>query len=285
MMNDSVQDALRGSIVRLRQGVNLQVCHSPGSTPAMVFLHGGTGNRFNLRVQYEFARNQRWEVLAYDLAGHGQSSAYSRYSIDRHRRDLKRLLQHFNIESPILCCHSYGVPIGLEFAQHNSVSGIIAIAGGAHNLAPWWEIPLMKFMGWGGRYIFKLPGVQLLSNRVSTSYSHATITKFFEECPVPTDFETYKALEIFWDYSFFTRNPSSKISQVPILVISGGKDPTFTVEMGDELASMFTNKNHLHLKDAGHLVMAECSELVNAAIGDWVKKLATDITDVTDGLL
>ncbi|BAZ12205.1 alpha/beta hydrolase fold protein [Calothrix sp. NIES-4071] len=272
-MDDSVQNVLVGSRINLRQGVNLQVCHSAGSTPAIVFLHGGTGNRFNLRAQYEFAQNQGWEVLAYDLAGHGQSSSYTRYSIGRHRRDLERLLQHFNIESPILCCHSYGVPTGLEFAQHNSVSGIIAIAGGAHNLTPWWEIPLMKFMAWGGRYIYLLPGVQSLTNRLSSSYTHKVMTRFHRECPVPIDFQTYKALEIFWDYSFFTRNPISKINHIPVLVISGGKDPTFTVEMGDELASIFINRTHLHLKNAGHLVMAECSELVNAAIGDWVKKL------------
>jgi pimeloyl-ACP methyl ester carboxylesterase len=204
-MKDSVQDTLCGSTINLRQGVNLQVCHSRGSTPSIVFLHGGTGNRFNLRAQYEFAQNQGLEVLAYDLAGHGQSSSYSRYSIGRHRRDLKRLLQHFYIESPILCCHSYGVPIGLEFAQRYPVSGIIAIAGGAHNLAPWWEIPLMKFMAWGGSYIFKLPGLQSLSNRLSSSLSHETITNFFRECPVPTDFETYKALEIFWGYNFLPK--------------------------------------------------------------------------------
>ncbi len=43
--------------------------------------------------------------------------------------------------------------------------------------------------------------------------------------------------------------------------------------MGDELASIFINRTHLHLINAGHLVMAECPELINAAIGDWVKKL------------
>jgi pimeloyl-ACP methyl ester carboxylesterase len=253
-MSDFVQDTLAGSDIYLRRGVNLQVCHSQGSTPTFVFLHGGTGNRFNLRSQYEFAQSQGWGVLAYDLAGHGQSSSYYRYSIDRHRRDLKRLLQRFNIEAPILCCHSYGVPIGLEFAQHYSVRGIIAIAGGAHNITPWWEIPLMKFMAWGGRYIFKLPATQSLSNRLSSSYKHTIITTFFRECPVPTDFQTYKALEIFWDYNFYSRNPVSKITNIPILVISGGKDPTFTVEMGDELAGMFNHRTHLHLKDAGHLV-------------------------------
>lgn len=271
MIINDVDDALIGLTIQLRRGVNLRVCHSPGKKPAIVFIHGGTGNRFNMREQYEFALNQGLEVLTYDLAGHGQSSKYPRYSVGRHCRDLKRLLQHFDIESPVLCCHSYGVPIGLEFAQHYPVSGIIAIAGGTHDLAPWWEIPLMKLMQWGGRYLYRIPGVQTVSSNLSTTYRHDTIKRFFAECPVPTDYQSYKALEIFWNYNFFTRYPLLKIVNIPILIITAGKDPMFTLGMGDQLAGIFVNHTHLHHPDAGHLVMAECPELINCAIFNWVE--------------
>ena len=89
-----------GQVVHLRRGVSLQVCHSPGQSPAIVFLHGGMGNRFNLRSPYDFFAQQGREVLAYDLAGHGQSSAYRRYSLGRHRRDLTRLLARFQSIPP-----------------------------------------------------------------------------------------------------------------------------------------------------------------------------------------
>lgn len=266
-----IEDTLIGSTVHLRRGVNLQVSHSPGVTPAVVFIHGGMGNRFNFRAQYEFAQSQGWQVLAYDLAGHGQSSPYSRYSVGRHCRDLKRLLHKFSIKSPILCCHSYGVPIGLEFAQRNAVSGIIAIAGGTHNLAPWWEIPLMKFMAWGGRYLYYLPGVQGITNLLSTSYRHSIIQGFFAENPVPTNFQAYKAMKIFWDYNFFAHHPLPKNLHVPTLVITAVQDPMFTGKMGQELASHFVNSTHLHFANAGHLVMAECATDVNSAIANWLK--------------
>ncbi|MBW4506321.1 MAG: alpha/beta hydrolase [Scytonematopsis contorta HA4267-MV1] len=270
MIDNSVDDALAGKKINLRKGVNLQVCHSLGKTPAIVFLHGGTGNRFNFRCQYEFALTQGWEVLLYDLGGHGQSSAYPRYSIGRHRRDLKRLLENFGIESPILCCHSYGVPIGLEFAQHYPVSGIIAIAGGTHDLDPWWEIPLMKFMAWGGRYLFLSSEIQKLNNLFATTYRHEAMEKFFAESPVPTDFHSYKALEIFWDYNFFTRHPLPQNLHIPALVITAGKDSMFTEKMGDELASHFISGTHLHYPDAGHLVIAERALEVNEAIANWL---------------
>ena len=268
------EDALVGRALHLRQGVKLQVCHSLGKSPALVFLHGGLGNRFNLRSQYEFAISQGWEALIYDLAGHGQSSPYPRYSIGRHCRDLARLLDCFNISAPILCCHSYGVPIGLEFAQVHPVSGIIAIAGGTHELDPWWEIPLMKSMTWFGRHIYRLPSVQKLSNFVSTSYHNSVMERFFQENPTPTDFHAYTALEIFWAYNFFSRHPLPQVG-MPILAITGGKDPMFTARRGDELVSHFSHRTHVHVPQAGHLVMAECPDVVNLAISNFYYALKT----------
>jgi pimeloyl-ACP methyl ester carboxylesterase len=176
------KDTLAGQVINLRRGVDLPVCHSRGRNPAVVFLHGGMGNRFNLRSQYDFFHAQGREVLAYDLAGHGQSTPYKRYSLGRHRRDLTRLLAHFHISNPVLCCHSYGVPIGLEWIRRNPASALIAIAGGTHDLAPWWEVPLMKFFAWGGRHFYRLPCVQQLTNNLSSEHRNEVMERFFAEC-------------------------------------------------------------------------------------------------------
>ncbi len=270
---DVSKDTLAGQQVHLRRGVDLQVCYSPGQSPAVVFLHGGMGNRFNLRSQYDFFQARGREVLAYDLAGHGQSTPYRRYSLGRHRRDLTRLLERFHIRNPILCCHSYGVPIGLEWVRRHPASGLIAIAGGTHNLAPWWEIPMMKFLAWGGRHFYRLPCVQQLTNYFSSERRNDVMEKFFAECPVPTDSDPYKALEIFWSYNFFRRNLPPINSSLRVLAISGGKDPMFTSEMGEELAACFPSGKHLHLANAGHLVMAEYPDVVNDAIADLIEKI------------
>jgi pimeloyl-ACP methyl ester carboxylesterase len=262
------QETLTGTIIHLRQGVELQVSHKPGKSPALVFLHGGMGNRFNLRSQYEFFHAQGREVLAYDLAGHGQSSPYKRYSIGRHRRDLTRLLNYLEISEPILCCHSYGVPIGLEWIRRHRVRGLIAIAGGTHNLAPWWEIPSMKLLAWGGRHVYHLACIQQLTNYFSTNQRHEVMEKFFVESPVPTELNPYQALEIFWSYNFFRRQIPPINSNIPALIISGGQDSMFTAKMGEDLAEYFSFGKHLHLPDAGHLVMAEYPDVINNAISE-----------------
>lgn len=214
----------------------------------------------------EFFQSQGREVLAYDLAGHGQSVPYRRYSLGRHCRDLTRLLHKFHICSPILCCHSYGVPLGLEWARRHKISALVAIAGGTHDLDPWWEIPLMKFLAWGGRHLYRLPLMQRLTNSLSSTHRHDVIQRFLAESPVPFEAHSYQALEIFWGYNFFERHSPNWLLEIPFLAISGGQDPTFTSQMGVDLAACFVQGKHLHIKEAGHLVMAEYPEKINQAI-------------------
>lgn len=259
-------DPLRGDSLTLRAGVCLQVCYSAGTKPAVVFLHGGLGNRFNLRSQYEFAIAQGWQSLAYDLAGHGQSSVYPRYSIGRHCRDLTRLLHHYHIHRPILFAHSYGVPIALEWCQCHPVSGLVLVAGGTHNLDPWWEIPLMQSLAWGGRHLLRWDGLQHVLGQASSRHRHATMQRFIAESPVPIQRQPYTALQIFWGYNFFARRTQAWNLNYPALVISGGQDPMFTFRMAAELTTHFRNGWHLHLENAGHFVMAEYPQKINTEL-------------------
>jgi pimeloyl-ACP methyl ester carboxylesterase len=88
---NAIKDPLAGEKINLRRGVDLQVCHSHAQTPALVFLHGGLGNRFNWRSQYKFFQSQGREVLVYDLARHEQSQPYNRSLL------CGKALQRFNV--------------------------------------------------------------------------------------------------------------------------------------------------------------------------------------------
>ncbi|MEA5510268.1 hypothetical protein VB715_10890 [Crocosphaera sp. UHCC 0190] len=51
-----------GQLISLRRGVKRQVCYHSGDSPALVFVYGGLGNRFNWRSQYEFFVTQGREA-------------------------------------------------------------------------------------------------------------------------------------------------------------------------------------------------------------------------------
>ena len=263
-----------GITIQLRKGLDLTVNHHPGGAPPLVFLHGGLGNRLNWRSQFAFAVAQDWEALAYDLAGHGGSSPYRRYSIGRHCRDLTRLLDRFGVKAPVLCCHSYGVPIGLEWAQRHPTRGLILIAGGTHDLDPWWEIPLMTAMAWGGRHLFRFDAMQRWAQALMGTQRSPVVEQFLAESPIPTDEHSYRALNIFWGYDYFARSDATSLCRIPALVISGGRDPCFSGAMGEQLASHFDRAEHLHLPEASHLLMAEDHAVVNGAMAQWIRTLA-----------
>jgi pimeloyl-ACP methyl ester carboxylesterase len=265
-------------MVPVRKGVELAVSASAGRSPALVFLHGGLGNRFNWRSQLDAARHQGWQTLAYDLGGHGDSSPYRRYSIGRHCRDLSRLLNHLSIDAPILCCHSYGVPIGLEWAAKNNATGLVLIAGGTHDLDPWWEMPLMTLMALGLRILFRLPGPQRWSQPLISAHRTPLIDRYFAENPIPTDQHSYKALQIFWDYDLFSRGNKGDVWTIPALIISGGRDPTFNFAMAEKLSSHFQHSRHLHFPEAGHIIMAEYPDALNQAISEW--RVEITVSDV-----
>ncbi|MBW4537713.1 MAG: alpha/beta hydrolase [Myxacorys chilensis ATA2-1-KO14] len=258
---------LAGTQIQLRS-VALQVAYAPGRLPAIVCIHGGLGSRYNWRLQWEFLRASGQAVLAYDLAGHGDSRRYQRYSVGRHRRDLTRLLRHFQIENPILCCHSYGVPIGLEWAKRHPTRAIIAIAGGTHDLTPWWEIPAIKFFALFWNFAERIAGHNLYRwqpHVLINSLGSAQDDEPERSHDLPTDPHPYEAIEAFWGY-----DGRHHEFACPITIITGSSDPMFPPVMGHKwlarLQHQHPNSTHITVSDVGHLIMAEAPGVVNDAI-------------------
>lgn len=269
-------DPMSGAPVTVRAGLSLQVAHVPAPGPTLVFVHGALGNRFNWRCQFEAAVERGFGSLAYDLGGHGQSSAYPAYSVGRHARDLGRLLHLQGIRSPILCCHSYGVPIGLALAQHLPVTGLVLVAGGIHDLDPWWEAPMVRSMEAIGRHLFRSPMAQEAYRRIASRSSGPSLERFFRESPVPTERDPYRSVAPFWGFDLRRRSGPARWREPPTLVITGGRDPMFDQAKGEALAALFERSHHHHLPEAGHLLMVEEAERLNGLIAQSITDWSTE---------
>lgn len=77
-------------------------------------------------------------------------------------------------------------------------------------------------------------------------------------------------------YNFFARRRSQRLN-IPVLVISGGEDSMFSKVMGAELAALFPQGEHLHLPEAGHLMIAEYPKIVNEAIASFISRIEKPI--------
>jgi len=105
---------------------------APGR-PTLVFVHGLSGSSSTWLV-HEAMFESRFNLLSYDLRGHGKSRRYPRYrdyEIPRFADDLKALLDHLAIDQCVLISHSYAVLIALEFLRvHQArVEGAVFLSG------------------------------------------------------------------------------------------------------------------------------------------------------------
>ena len=74
--------------------------------PAMVLLHGMRDHAGSMaRIAEEFSD---YRVVAADLRGHGHSEHPGIYTLMHFMADLRALLQHFELEKPVLVGHSLG---------------------------------------------------------------------------------------------------------------------------------------------------------------------------------
>ncbi len=88
------------------------------SAPAMVLLHGVTGNS---GTWAEFAPRfaDRWHVIAPDQRGHGRSGPAEAYSFDLFGDDLHGLLDAHGIEQAVLVGHSMGGVVAYRYAERH----------------------------------------------------------------------------------------------------------------------------------------------------------------------
>ncbi|AWR94663.1 alpha/beta fold hydrolase [Acidianus brierleyi] len=98
-----------------------------GEGKPIVFIHHLAGS-YKSWSQQSYYFSKKYNVLVYDLRGHGRSSVpLSPYRIEDHVRDLNSLLEYLEIKNPIIVGHSIGTLIALDFALKYSLDKLILI--------------------------------------------------------------------------------------------------------------------------------------------------------------
>ncbi len=98
-----------------------------GEGKPIVFIHHLAGS-YKSWTQQSYYFSKKYNVLVYDLRGHGRSSVpLSPYMIEDHVRDLNNLLEYLQIKDPIIVGHSIGTLIALDFALKYNLDKLILI--------------------------------------------------------------------------------------------------------------------------------------------------------------
>ncbi len=96
------------------EGVKLHYAES-GDGPALVFVHGWGLDLHSWDAQIRFFED-RFRVIAFDWRGHGRSDLTPQYSFAALARELDGVLTALHVDRPLLCGHSMGGTIVMDYA-------------------------------------------------------------------------------------------------------------------------------------------------------------------------
>ena len=107
------------------------------SSPAVIFIHGVTGNAATMFPMMKALRPKNLDLYCYDLRGRGNSykpkAVSDNFGIINHTNDLFELMDSLEIEKAQLVGHSYGCWIALYTAitQPDRIASITLLDGGS----------------------------------------------------------------------------------------------------------------------------------------------------------
>ena len=237
-----------------------------GSGPPLVCIHGGWQDSDAWQQQVDrFAGEYR--VIRMDIRGHGKTGATEmrRYSIGQFTDDLERLLDHLDVEDPILSGISIGGMIVQTYLDRHPEGARAAVISGPVQSMPPVDLPpqIKPFMS-------PLPAISGMVSTVGTRTTFqwllASIRATVGDTWLTVDPDVRaEALETIGEISpdEYTKifralyefvPPELSHVETPTLVVSGDHEAPPVKVQGKRLAGTLPNSSYVEIPDAGHLV-------------------------------
>lgn len=245
--------------------------------PTIVFIHGLSGSS-SAWIKYEEKFQDKYNVMSYDLRGHGKSERprnFSQYELKNFAEDLFELLKFLKIENPVLVSHSFGTLVAMEFlVKHQD------IARAAVFLSPNFAVRKMK-LAKITEPLFNLTKIFDFLPFKKTG-SHVDYERFkntgdwnLRRCVA--DLANTGLMPYFYctrqSYKFDREKFLAEIN-VPVLIMHGKKDTIFPVENSLIMAERISNSRLILLDNADHILVLNYFDEVSQAIEDFINKVS-----------
>jgi pimeloyl-ACP methyl ester carboxylesterase len=279
------------------QGVRLHVAvlglppDDPGAQPAIVLIHGASGNLEDMRLALGEKLAKSHRVILIDRPGHGWSSrpeCDDCASPARQAELVAGALEQLGVQRAILIGHSWGGAFATAYALAfpERTAGLVLLAAPTH---PWpadpgWynRVALLPYIG----PLFVRTCVYPLGLLLAASVSRSV----FEPQPVPEDYMRraaillvlrpktfyFNARDLALLESFITAQvPRYADLRTPTIIITGDRDALVSPEINARaLAATLPSAKLILLKDIGHMPHHAAPEVVAKAIDELVPSAA-----------
>jgi pimeloyl-ACP methyl ester carboxylesterase len=223
----------------------------------LVFVHGVCGSS-SAWWEYEKKLNDKYNIVSYDIRGHGKSHRYEKYTdyeIDKFTNDLYELVNYLNIKKFIMISHSYGTFISLDFTSKHKefVKALIFLSPNYDVLT----MPQSKI----AKPIFNL--LTKINFPISQNKKREHLD-YLKNYPNSGDYNLRRTiadvsntgLRVYLycmnqSFSFHGEPVLGKIN-IPVLIVHGKEDSIFPIKYGIEMAKKIPNAKIVMLDNVSH---------------------------------
>lgn len=288
--------ALHAEVDELAPYTNGSSKHTPDEA-TVVFVHGYALNLDCWHFQREYFRGKR-RIVLYDQRSHGRSeqSSVEHASIDQLGHDLAAVLEQVVPEGPVvLVGHSMGGMAMMAFAQHHPevfgdrVVGAALVSTTAGGLRPHRIISSLIPDSVGGTVgarlmaaLARAPELVDSARRRGSNIGFLVTDRFAFGEEVPGSYvqfvdemlagTSFKVLAEFFPH--FEAHDRFEIlhafEKIPTSIICGTKDLLTSVGHSRKMAQQLESAKLVEIAGAGHMVIMERADKVNAALDELV---------------
>ncbi len=257
----------------------------------LVCIHGAWSSHKWWKYQVTFL-SQKYQVLTYDLRGHGQSlSLTNNYDLPSLVADLKFLLQKIGIDETVLMGWSLGGMLSLEYClcHPQTIKALILISTRAQRQPIWkkkiWlsllraRLNLMINLAAPRKFNFReasFPEEKRLLDEELKKMSSASIHPETYEW-LKTDFQSFNA-NSYWSiaqnlWHWEISHEKLKTIAIPTLILAGEQDRLTPLSFAQSLQRTLPNSRLVIIREGGHLLPLEHPHQVNTYIAEFLQEI------------
>lgn len=245
--------------------------------PTILFIHGLSGSSSAWNT-YEEKFKEKYNVISYDLRGHGKSKRFNNYNdyvIENFVDDIHHLLSYVHIRKLFVVSHSFGTLFALDFVlqYQDMILGAIFLSPNFNIGQKWLGIVMIPLTA--GLHMFWPDNSQKQGRHIDYSKFINTgdwnIPRMIQDVG-NTGLKAY--LYCTKQVCSFNREELLVNLTIPVLVMHGKKDSIFPARNSMELPKKIKNMELIILEKSDHILVLNNFEEVSTAIEKFVDKVS-----------
>jgi pimeloyl-ACP methyl ester carboxylesterase len=251
-----------------------------GVGPPVVLLHGNEGTLQDFTLTVFDALATKYQALAFDRPGHGQSGTVKRMATPEVQAKLLHdALLKLKIDHPLLVAHSWSGSVALSYAVQfpNDLSGIVLLAGMAYDTKetapkPSYYAVRLPIVGPTLALYYKATGRKEIRKRLEEAFAPDPAPAWYVEKFLATMFRLSELRavasdEITLNTTLKKIRPLYGDIKVPVVIVAGDHDQTVPPDKNSyELSKAIPQSTLIVIKNAGHELQFTKPEEVLKAI-------------------